>query len=388
MADLLTSYFHIGGNSIVPGPVQASEYVTGSSNVFPKYADAITETAWELWHFDGVSEDGRAAVVVSITRNAEGRNKGGFKVQVIAKWPDNSTWHRDLYFPESVVTAAGGEDGNILGVWKDSSSNGSISFNVSAGALQAELSFDVPDIVNGRMNLTTLAGDQGLDTCPRLGPAVHYVRPIGRASATADMTFSDAEDKSPRRLLLGLDGVKAHGGMDHVWSHSAWPQVMSESYYLRAQVGPYAMQVMRIFSTVQSGKTPYTTARLYRDGGLVCAAQNIVAADESEITEDSLAINKVDGPNSDPKASGVAGAFRDKNNGYIVEFAKANTDGRRWKFQVLHESVLWNIPTSGPGPAATGNTGFIESVLGGMDRESYRGVGTGGQCELQSPLVS
>lgn len=40
------------------------------------------------------------------------------------------------------------------------------------------------------------------------------------------------------------------------------------------------------------------------------------------------------------------------------------------------------MPTSAPEPNATGNTGFIESLVGGLSEEAFSGVGTGGQCEL------
>ncbi|KAF2175885.1 hypothetical protein K469DRAFT_683357 [Zopfia rhizophila CBS 207.26] len=377
MADLLTSHFNIDGDSIVLGPVPVSPFIPGSGNTFPKFVDAIAETAWELWYFDGVSED-RAAIVIGVTRNAEGRKHGGFKVQVFGIWPDETTWHRDLYFPESVVTTAG-EAGDVLGVWKDPPKNSSISFQVSADSSQAKLTFNVPGVVEGSMSLAALPGNTGLDTHPELGSSVYYVRPIGQASVTAEMAFYHSESIDPRKLLLGSRGGSARGGMDRVWSPFSWPQIMTESYYLRAQVGPYAMQVMRIFSDVESGNKPHAVARLYRDGKLICAAQSVVGTGKHEVLEDSLIVSKVYG---NPTAPGLTGTFRDKNNGYVVEFIQGDVDGQRWQFQVRHDRTLWNMPTSAPGPNATGNTGFVESLVGGLSGEAFIGIGTGGQCEL------
>jgi len=214
---------------------------------------------------------------------------------------------------------------------------------------------------------------------------VNYVRPIGRALVTAEMSFYELESLTPRILRLGLEDNSARGGMDRVWSLLSWPQIMTESYYLRAQAGPYALQIMRIFSDVGSGNKPYTVARLYRSGKLICAPQKVIDSWSGEAPEDSLVLNKL---YRNKNSFGLTGVFRDKCTGYSVDFIQTGVGGQRWQFQVIHHKILWNIPTSAPGPNATGNTGFIESLVGGLklegevEMETFHGVGTGGQCEL------
>ncbi|KAH6867728.1 hypothetical protein B0T10DRAFT_596942 [Thelonectria olida] len=373
MAGPTVSQFHIDG-SIASGPVRVSPFIPNSGNVFPKFVAAIPKTAWELWYFDGISKEDQSAIVIGITRNAEGLKLGGFKVQVFGVWPDESTWHRDLYFPESTITT--GEDGHVTGVWSTPTERSSISFTVSRDLSKAALTFAVPGVVTGTMQLKSLPGDTGLDTNPELGPSVHYVRPIGRASVKADMSFYSSDITAPRKLLLGSS---ANGGMDRVWSPLTWPQIMTESYYLRAQVGPYAMHIMRIFSEAESGEKPYTVARLYHEGKMVCAAQQVVDSGEQNVSNDSIILSKLHGVSSD---TGITGGYRDKNTGYSLEFIQRGMNGQRWRFQVRHERIIWNMPTSAPGPNATGNTGFVESVVGGLDGEAHRGIGTGGQCQL------
>ena len=365
-----TSRFHIAEGSIVKDPIPALPFIPGSGNVFPKYPEVIPQTAWELWYFDGISKEDHAAIVIGVTRNAEGQKHGGFKLQVFGIWPDETTWHRDFFFPESVVTEAG----HFSGVWEDSANDSRISFDVAADCSKAALKFAVPSLVNGSMILEALPGDTGLESKPELGHSVYYVRPIGRAQVTAEMLFQFPDSQEPRKLVLN----SARGGMDRVWSPLAWPQIMTESYYLRAQVGPYAMQLMRIFSEVASGNKPHTVARLYHEGKLVCAAQQVIEHGQ-EVSEDSIILSKITGSSDDP---GITGAFRDKNHGYVLEFIQAGNAGRKWRFKVVHERTIWNMPTSAPGPNGTGNTGFVELVIGGLDGEVYQGVGTGGQCEL------
>ncbi|CAG8958685.1 hypothetical protein HYFRA_00011527 [Hymenoscyphus fraxineus] len=387
MADSLTSHFTIDGSSIVSDSASLSPFIPNSGNIFPKFVDSLNETAWELWHFDAVSEKDRAAVVTSITRNGQDRKHGGFKVQVLAIWPDETTWHRDFYFPESDVTSLKG--GDVVGVWKDVSNNSSITFQVSSTLSRAELTFHVVGVVEGRMTLTTQPGDTGLNTSPELGPSVKYVRPIGRASVVAEMSLYDSDSPMPRRFQLGLVDNIARGGMDRVWSLLAWPQIMTESYYLRAMAGPYDMEIMRIFSDIEkSPSKAYTVARLYKSSNLICAPQMVIHSWDEDTPEDSLILNKLYGNSNDV---GRMGAFRDNCHGYSVEFIQRGDKGQRWQFHVIHDRILWNIPTSAPGPNATGNTGFVESVVGGVnlrregverEHETFEGVGTGGQCEL------
>jgi hypothetical protein len=379
MTQDLKSHLKVSEDPIVPASLSASPFTPGSGNVFPKYLDAVPQTAWELWFFDGISEH-QAAIVVGFARNIEGPKNAPFRVQVIISLPDESTWQRDLYFPESVVTTSK-EAGDMLGVWKDPIQGSSISFWVPADGSQAKLSFNVPGILEGDMTLTSLPGDTGLDTLPELGSVVNYMRPIGRASVTTKMSFYQSDNTDGPKALLWTSEDHGRGGMDRVWSPLSWQQVMTESYYLRAQVGPYAMQIMRIISDAKTGNIPHTVARLYRDGKLVCAAQSVVGVGECNVLKDSLILSKVYGSASDP---GLTGAFQDKNNGYVVEFIEGGAHGQRWQFQVRHKRTMWNLPTSAPGPNATGNTGFIEGVVGGTSGETFNGIGTGGQCQLST----
>ncbi|RFN48898.1 diels-alderase [Fusarium flagelliforme] len=373
MSNATVSAFTVD-KSISEEPVLPSPFIPGSGNVFPKFISVIPKTAWELWYFDGISKNDKSSIVIGVTRNAECLKHGGFKVQVFVVWADERTWHRDLFFPESVVSSD--ESGVTDGVWKDAISNSSISFSCAGDLSKASLVFDVPGVVQGDMHLEALPGDTGLDTDARLDPSIYYVRPIGRASVKAQLSPCSSDATAAEQFVLGSS---ANGGMDRVWSPLSWPQVMTESYYLRAQVGPYAMQIMRIFPPGGSEDQPSTMARLYRDGQLICAPQHIVNRDDALITHDSLILSKQSHYDSE---DAITGGYRDKNTGYTVEFIGKGNERQRWKFQVRHERIIWNTPISRPGPDGTGNTGFVERLYGGTIGESYEGIGTGGQCEL------
>ncbi|KAJ5506773.1 hypothetical protein LT330_007886 [Penicillium expansum] len=368
-------HFTNDGASVAKGPVSPAAHIPASANIFPKFEKSISKDGWELWFFDCVSPEQRAAVIVGLNRTAQDGTGDGFKVQVTAIWPDSTTWHRDLYFPESIFETTSSE---TRGVWRDTAKAASVSFVSSDGDRNISLLFDVPGIVDGKMQLQALPGDTGLDSDPTLGPSVHYVRPIGRASVTAEMRLFDDAASEARTLQLGTRDQPVNGGVDRVWSLGTWPQIMTESYYLRTHVGPYAIQIMRIFSDMASGNQPYTMSRLYHEGKLICAAQDVIEESAQTSQKHSLVLTKVYNSQDDES---VRGRFVDQNTGYSVVFIDQEI-GKRWKFQVTHDRIVWNIPTSAPGPNATGNTGFIERVVGGLDGEAFTGIGTGGQCQL------
>ncbi|KAF4335576.1 hypothetical protein FBEOM_10576 [Fusarium beomiforme] len=360
-------------NSISSDTIPASPYIPGSGNLFPKFVNAISQTGWEIWYFDGVSKYDKSAISIGFNRGADGLKHGGFKVQIFTIWPDGHTWHRNLYLPESIVTS---EDGHVIGEWKDPANGSNALFFVTSDCNLAVLAFSVPGVVDGSVQLETLPGDSGLNTNPELGPSVHHIRPIGRASVKADLSLFSADSSTSEQFALG---PSATGSTFRIWTLYTWPQIMTESYYLCAQVGPYAIRIMLIFSEAATGCKPYTMASLYRDDKIVCAANQVITYDEHDFSQDSLVLSK----RYDASGGGaVTGAFRDKNIGYIVEFVAKGTAGQRWMFQVDHERIVWSYPTSAPGPEGTGNTGFIESVIGGANEEAYLGVGLAGQCQL------
>ena len=374
MTNNLVSYFNIF-DSLVSGPVPISPFTPNNANLFPKLPDRINETAWELWFFDGVSSNGSTGITISFFRDAQAP-KLGFRVQVNAIWPDGAQWGTELYFAESIITA---EDVHgTKGIWRSGDDN-LANFEVASDLQSATLTFDVQFRLKGTMNLTTLPPSVSLPATEEeamLGPQVHYVRPIATASITADLTFfttDKATNKTSSRDFRIEPLDQATGGMDRFWTPLAWPQLMTESYFLRATVGEYKVHFMRIFGTVAAGEVPYVSARLYHQGRLVCAPQS---AGQSE--EDYAAIEKQQG-------EGLTGQFRDKNTGYVIKFVSPELEGCRksWSFNVTHDRAWWNTPTSAPGPNGTGNSGFVEKVSGGEEGgEEFEGYGGGGQAQL------
>ena len=379
-------------DSIVPGPAPISPFVPGTANLFPKMSDRINETAWELWYFDGLSSDGQTAFAIAFFRDAVGVKQGGFRVQVHALWPDEARLSTELFFPESIVTET---EGRVKGTWQSEGADGTrkAAFDVAPDLSTATLTLDVPSTAVGSVTLTAVCQKPILPASEdeaKLGPNVYYVRPLPIAGVVADLTFPEVADKhqtvaAARDLRLTRED-RANGGMDRFWTPFAWPQLMTESFFLRANVGPYRLHVMRILSTAAMGKVPSASARLYKDNQVVCAAQDAVAEETDECDGDYVIVKKVDRHDEDA----VRGQFRDRNVGYSVEFVQQEAkEKKHWKFEVRHLRGWWNMPTSAPGPNGTGNSGFLDSLRGGLvagedgeGGEIFEGCGGSGQVEL------
>jgi hypothetical protein len=77
---------------------------------------------------------------------------------------------------------------------------------------------------------------------------------------------------------------------------------------------------------------------------------------------------------------GLPAAFRHKNVGYRIEFLA----DAKWVFELRHMRKWWVMPTSAPGPDATGSSAFVISVKGGLpgSGDMFEGFGMAGQVEM------
>ncbi|EAW07627.1 uncharacterized protein ACLA_023410 [Aspergillus clavatus NRRL 1] len=363
MAGTSVSVLDIRDSPIIAGPVLMDPFISGSANLFPKMPSRINDDSWELWEFEAFSDDGETAVGVSLYRDLRGLDQDGFHAELNAIWPDGSKWGETLYFAKSVITAEGSahsHEGRLSGTMNlhrilESTSNQKTSLPVTEEAAL-------------------------------LYPSVYYTFPMGPQAATVDLTFAArAVGEEGRKLYIGSEN-NGHGGMVRGWSSRAWPEFMNEAYYAVAHVGPYMLQLLRVVGSAAAGHMPHAVARLYRDHELVCAANHVLDGTGAEAPAvDTIRVEKIlPEPNEERQEAGLAGAFRDKNVGYIIEFSSAQQQ-RHWRFEARHKHAWWSEPTSAPGPDGTGKSGWVEALLGGSKGEAFNGTGVGGQLQIPVP---
>lgn len=404
------SHLTVSGDSIVSGPVMPDPFIPNDSNIFPKFIHHIDHSCWELWQFDAVSANGDTAVSLSFYRDTRTLEKGGFHVDINAIWPDGSKWGTMLLFEESTVTSRGQpgiaseykhEDAfvqsTMTGTWTSKTSKTVANFAIAEDLSFAIVTLHCPSSVTGTVHLTALgaqAGSKSIGADGRLpatdregllAPSIYYLFPMGPASASVDLTFTDP-DLSPdslRHVVCRENG--AWGSIVRGWSALSFPQMLSDAYYVNAAVGPYMIQLIHILSSASAGGLPHTLARLYRDNKLVFAAQDALSAagSDGELHGNEIVVKKVMAGDMGPQ--GIAAVFRDKNIGRNIELIEKGeaVNGRRWLFQARHRRAWWSEPTSAQGVNGPGKSGFIEIVSGGVEgEEDFQGPALAGQLQI------
>lgn len=379
------------GESIATDPVPPAAFVPNDGNILPKWPFQLDKDSWDEWQFQAMAADGSVAFVVIFFRHT-GNAPAGFRVGINASWAGNdeqeeAVWCSPVLLPHSVIKTDSAH-GGVTGIWHGGSDDASpyISFKIAADLSQALVIFNVPDKIIGTLTLTSL----GYDAVPRteaeakFTPAFWWLRPIAIASVMADLTFfpltqsqntDESKRNSFRTLQLNADSG-AFGTMERAWSTVPPHKCLTHNWWLWARSGPYLIQLIWMKGRPEETGEIWATGRLYHNRELICAPQRAIAFNDAE--------NKDSGNSEvlkleylyDEGASGITGAFRLKNIGHRVVFRSAAGD-QTWEFESRHVRTWYNLPMTKPGPDATGLSGFVVSVSGGLrgSVEKFRGPG-------------
>lgn len=355
------SYLH--SNSTITGDVIIAPYSPLSNNEFPKIP-ILNTSAWELWFFDAVSPSGDVAISLSFFRDGSQSllGKGSLRTQFQALWPDGSTYVTEIHAESSVMESCPEE--SITAFWRGKDEReGSVSFSIAQDLKEAIVTFDLVE-VQGTVSMSSRAPafDGGSDTdgfaasSKLMAPIVYWLQPIPIADVQVALFIKGQELTFP-----------GSGGHDRFWTPYSWTMLMDESYYIRAVAGPYTLIVLRIISRVDIGRI-YMSAYLFERGGSAFSSQNGRVSLDKDFVSFELSYH-----------GAVRGSFRDINTGYIINLVSP-AKGRHWRFELEHGRLSWDFPT---GPV-TGNTGFVDTVVGGeVGGKRYQGVGSTGQCQLK-----
>ncbi|KAF1828570.1 hypothetical protein BDW02DRAFT_484251, partial [Decorospora gaudefroyi] len=361
-----------------------SAFFAKSGNLYPKYPDKLPQTAVEVWLFDALATDGTEAFTMSFLRDSTAV-PAGFRVAINASWEDGSNWSRNLVFPVSIITSEGSsiDQGSIVGVWKmnDDDQNGaSVCFEVNEDLSVSKVSFNVPGVITGTLTHNSMKYPclPNTENEARVGRDLFWMRPIAMAIADLDVTITTDPSTEPKKLLISGDRG-GYGGLERSWESMPWAKAVTDSLFVRAKVGPYVLQVMRLIGRPEHDYEATASARLYCNGKLVCGPQRVIEKAEARGTGDTKADHALIVEKLFDEV-GLPANFRYKNVGYRIEFLS----GTKWSFEVRHARQWWQMPTSKPGPGATGSSAFVVSAKGGLagSGDTFEGFGMSGQVEM------
>ncbi|KAK1761740.1 hypothetical protein QBC33DRAFT_604001 [Phialemonium atrogriseum] len=398
--------------SIATDHVPPTAFVPNDGNLFPKWPSKLDKASWDQWQVQCMAADGSAGVVIIFFR-CTAHAPHGFRVMVNASWASpagndgeeeknkETVWNGDFKAPHSIVTAD--PAGGVTGVWRGNDADGppAFRFEVAADLSRAVVTLDVPGKVVGTVALTALADfDNALPQTEaevKFTPSFWWVRPIVMAGVTADLTFfphSEDQKAAPgndisshfpeagKRLQLSEDGEGGHGAfgtMERGWSTLPTGKCLSLNWWVWGRAGPYVIQVLWALGRPEEARALWASARLYRDGQLVCAPQKAVEADAPQ--EDGTDTLTMEGLYDDEGKGGdrIAAPYRIKNIGHRIVFRSGRKAGeeRTWVFETRHVRPWWNYALSAPGPSSSGLSTFVLSVSGGptSSAETFQGPG-------------
>lgn len=382
-SDLNESHITIS-ESISTDPVPPAPFVPNDANLFPKWPVKLDRDAWEEWQVQGLAADGSAAFVVILFRHRLNA-PAGFRVGIIASWAadgkdekEDVVWCSYAALPHSLITS-GGPQAELEGVWRGACATDNtppfVRFDIAADLSRAVFTFNVPDKVVGTV---TLASSAGYDAIPRTEeegrfmPTFWWLRPIPMAGITADLTFFPLQDggsKFPKALRLReQDG--AFGAVERGWTTSSLPKIISHNWWLWARAGPYVIHIIWVQGRSEEQSPLWGSGRLYRDGVLVSAPQRAIAVNDSfdKTGGDTITLEYLH-----DDSGGIKGAFDLDHVGQLIIF---RSGAETWEFRSRHVRTWYNMATSPPGPHATGLSGFVLSVSGGLVNSTSKSVET------------
>ena len=377
-----TSTFNFS-TSIVNSRAPPATFYPESGNLFPKYTDEFPKHAVEVWRFDALAKDGGDAFTVSFFRDNVA-SPNGFRVVINVSWANGQTWSHDLEVPVSSVINEGEDPskGFVIGEWRSEEKDGpSAAFQITPDLENAVVSFNIPDKITGSLSLftkwyrdlPTTEDEANLGT----NANIFWMRPMTVAHAHVDVRIR-TDTWQQKNMLLNNDHG-GYGGMERSWESMPWKKAVTDSLFVRAQVGPFVLNVMFLVGRQEENYPKTTSARLYHNGTLVCAAQRVVDPEhglsaEQLTKENALVLEKsFDG-------EGIPATFRSKNTGYKLKFLSY----LQWSFELQHEREWWKFPTNKSGLENTGDSTFIVKVKGGSagSEEVHEGFGMVSQVEM------
>jgi hypothetical protein len=368
--------------SFVSTPSPESECIPYSGNLFPKYVDTIPQSAVEVWLFDALTPDGSDAFTVSFIRDVMAA-PAGFRIAISASWADGTNWDYNLVLPISKVTQEA--SGRTVGIWKtaeDAEKEASATFDISQDLSISTVTFDAPGFITG----TLFHKSKGYSSLPStaanasLGHDMFFLLPMAMASATLDVAITPTPGAEQKHMRI-LEEQDGYGGLGRGWEGLPWVKITTEMLFIRARVGPYVVNLTRLVGRPENDYALTATAQLYCDGKLVCATQRVLAKADGTTTEEGMHAVVVERLF---EGKGLPATFLQKNVGHKIEFLA----GARWVFELRHVRKWWAMPTSVPGPGATGSSAFVVSVKGGLagSGDVFEGFGRVAQIEMPEDL--
>lgn len=320
----------------------------------------------EDWSFDGVSDDGSAAIGITFSRGTTAGNIAAQRVMIAVVWPNGTRYLENVFADESIVQLC---PDTTTGTWSNRTSGASWKFESSSDNKQGLVT----------INSTTI---QGSYTLSSLAPAV-YPNGLLYPDSKGDTLFAPqlywvetvpvATVQAALHILGSPFEFSGLGGREHNWNANGWGDISADWDMARAEAGPYRLIIWRYKSNVD-GQT-YLQIILIRDSTVVFRASSPHAVEKKNFGSIERVSDGAVHLSSDPASPQQAPTSR--FTGYNMDFLAPGT-GEHWQFHIeFTKCVFWFPATDSVMYGAFGG-----NITGGLvGEQQYEGKSSGNVFE-------
>lgn len=349
----------------VDGPpvIGADPLVHFDSPMVTVFDDSVSEN----WSFDAVSDDGKASIVLYVTRGTVANNIAAQRGLISVAWANGTRYMENAFVDVSTITTC---SKTTSGLWTNNSGNITWGFTASKDFKHSVVTIKSP----------TITGTFKLES---RGPAI-YPGGLEYPSSEASVLFApemywqeqfpvaDAEVRLDiRGTPFRLNGI---GGRDKNWNPRPWAVISQNWDMARAAVGPYGLMLWNYTSAVD-GQSYFSAAVTKGNEVVFRTARQEASCSE---TYGSIKLTNT-GPVHLTSPPGSANPLPEsRHTGYLIDLISPGTK-EHWQFTIdFTQTTFWFLASE------TLHVGqFAGNISGGLIGEKlYKGVSTGSVQEL------
>jgi hypothetical protein len=322
----------------------------------------FNDTASENWSFDAASIDGKASIVLYLTRGTVATVVGAQRGLISISWANGTRYMENVFVDISTLTTC---PKTTSGLWTTKAGDISWGFTASNDFKQSIVKIKSPTI-NGAFKLKSR------------GPPIYpggQVYPDPRASVlfAPEMYWQEQFPVADAEVHLNIRGTPFNlygvGGRDKNWNSRPWAVISGNWDMVRAIAGPYGMMLWNFTSSVDGQS--YFSATIMEDDKVIFRTTN----QNASCSEDWGTVKLTNtGPLHLSSAAGTESLLPEsRHTGYLIDLVSPKTS-QHWRFTINFSQTTFWFPASKS--LTVGQ--FAGKVSGGLLGETqYKGVASG-----------
>ncbi|KAH6879502.1 hypothetical protein B0T10DRAFT_582929 [Thelonectria olida] len=327
----------------------------------------FNSTVSENWSFDAASLDGKASIVLYLTRGTVATHVGAQRGLISISWANGTRYMENAFVDISILTTC---PKTTSGLWTTKTGDIRWGFTASNDFMQSVVTIKSPTI-NGAFKLKSR------------GPPIYpggQVYPDPRASVlfAPEMYWQEQFPVADAEVHLNIRGTPFDlygvGGRDKNWNSRPWAVISGNWDMVRAIVGPYGIMLWNYTSAVDGQS--YFSATITEGNKVIFRTANQNASGSENWGTVKLSNT---GPLHLSSAAGTQSPLPEsRHTGYLIELVSPKTS-QHWRFTIDFSQTTFWFPASES--LTVGQ--FAGKVSGGLlGRKQYKGVASGSLQEF------